>query len=480
MWGSRKKRPMRPFLLLSLLSALAFAAGCSNANTPGSGRSHIDASGKSVSGWVVVPTGGSHTGTATQEFSAGSGSFSCTQCHGADLSGGINGVSCFGNPAGCHHDPVPNWAPPPAVHGADRRRRLRAAPGSSPARSATGTTSPVAVPEVCVFYLPPRGRAAPACAQAAWRGSPPVHPCYSRTRRERAGLCPVPSHTGSPNNPANHWATPPPRRTAPGCFNNTLCHAEAAAPHPVGASWVATSPAAQPHGISAKATPGRPHGFTRPLPGLPRDGHELLGRLVGGLLLPVPRGERAACVAVAHRRHPRPHDHGGGERPGVRLLSPERGELPDRGAEPARPCGDGARMLQRDVVPRPPPWFPTRWAPPGWRRPPRPSRTGSARRQTPGAAAGYAYCQVCPTGRGTNFSGGSSGVSCYPCHGASAPHPMGNQWQTAGGYTHRTTSLTNAAVCAYCHFNEPGAGNHPPTPPPAGSTPGCLNGTLCH
>jgi hypothetical protein len=33
------------------------------------------------------------------------------------------------------------------------------------------------------------------------------------------------------------------------------------APHPVGGAWVATSPAAQPHGNSAKALPGSSAGF---------------------------------------------------------------------------------------------------------------------------------------------------------------------------------------------------------------------------
>jgi hypothetical protein len=129
MSGSRKKRPMRSFILLSLLAALWFAAGCSTANTPG-GESHIDASGKSVSGWMVVPSGGTHTSSATQEYIAGNGSISCTQCHGSDLSGGISKVSCFGNTAGCHHGPIAGWvAVPPASqnHGISAKK----APGSS-------------------------------------------------------------------------------------------------------------------------------------------------------------------------------------------------------------------------------------------------------------------------------------------------------------------------------------------------------------
>ena len=341
MSGSRKERPLRPFILLSLLAALAFAAGCSSANTPG-GESHIDASGNSVSGWVVVPAGGSHSTVATQEYLSGSGSFSCTQCHGADLSGGISAASCYGNPAGCHHGPVPNWATP-AVHGAEAKK----APGSSGfvscqichGKTFSGGGSKVAC-EDC------HGIPAPHPAQP-WRGSPYTHTNVDNANVPVCAQCHFP---GSPNNPANHPATPAPAGTAPGCYNNTLCHGENPVPHPVGATWVATSPAAQPHGNSAKATPG--------------------------------------------------------------------------------------------------------------------------------ATAGYAYCQVCH-GTGTNFSGGSSGVSCYPCHGASAPHA--SQWRTGDTYVHTTTATGNAPVCAFCHLNGANSPIAAPSPPaPDNTAPGCFNSTLCH
>ena len=121
---------------------------------------------------------------------------------------------------------------------------------------------------------------------------------------------------------------------------------------------------------------------------------------------------------------------------------------------------------------------------PAWETtPPAAQPHGDAAKATPGATTGFAYCRTCH-GAGTNFAGGSSGVSCYTCHGVSAPHPPA-PWRASAGstYTHTTTVETgNAAVCAFCHF--PGSPNnpagHPATPAPAGTPAGCFNSTLCH
>ena len=89
-------------------------------------------------------------------------------------------------------------------------------------------------------------------------------------------------------------------------------------------------------------------------------------------------------------------------------------------------------------------------------------------------------CQIC---HGNNFSGGASTFACVTCHGVQAPHPA-KPWRTSGGtsYTHTTTDVSNAVVCAQCHF--PGSpsnpAGHPATPAPAGTQPGCYNATLCH
>jgi len=469
MSGSRKERPLRPFILLSLLAALAFAAGCSSANTPG-GESHIDASGNSVSGWVVVPAGGSHSTVATQEYLSGSGSFSCTQCHGADLSGGISAASCYGNPAGCHHGPVPNWATP-AVHGAEAKK----APGSSGfvscqichGKTFSGGGSKVAC-EDC------HGIPAPHPAQP-WRGSPYTHTNVDNANVPVCAQCHFP---GSPNNPANHPATPAPAGTAPGCYNNTLCHGENPVPHPVGATWVATSPAAQPHGNSAKATPGAGAGFAY-CQACHGTGSNFSGGSSGVSCYPchVPTansphasnwrtGDTYVHTTTAEGNAPVcAFCHLNGANSPIAAPSPP---APDNTAPG---CFNSTLCHGAGGVPHPvgATWVATS---------PAAQPHGNSAKATPGATAGYAYCQVCH-GTGTNFSGGSSGVSCYPCHGASAPHA--SQWRTGDTYVHTTTATGNAPVCAFCHLNGANSPIAAPSPPaPDNTAPGCFNSTLCH
>jgi len=239
-----------PIGVLILLAALGAAAGCSTAESPsgsGTNMNHVLPSGGSVSGWLVLPSGGSHASTATLDYIANGGSSGCAQCHGSDLSGGISRVSCFGNPAGCHHSPVANWATP-AVHGVT----AKAAPGSSGFASCQichgKNFSGVLTARACEDC---HGVPAPH-PPGPWRGSPYTH---ADTNTSNATVCAQCHFTGSPNNPANHPSTPAPAGTAPGCFNSTLCHGEGGVPHPVDNTWVTTSPAAQPHGNAAKAAP---------------------------------------------------------------------------------------------------------------------------------------------------------------------------------------------------------------------------------
>jgi len=109
------------------------------------------------------------------------------------------------------------------------------------------------------------------------------------------------------------------------------------------------------------------------------------------------------------------------------------------------------------------------------------------------ASGGLAGCQLChgnasgPTGG--LFAGGLSGKSCYTCHApatggpVAAPHPP-KPWRVGGGSTlsHALVDPSNAPICAQCHYpkspNNPA--NHPATPAPAATAPGCFNSTLCH
>ncbi|MBI5343487.1 MAG: CxxxxCH/CxxCH domain-containing protein [Deltaproteobacteria bacterium] len=107
-----------------------------------------------------------------------------------------------------------------------------------------------------------------------------------------------------------------------------------------------------------------------------------------------------------------------------------------------------------------------------------PTEHGASAKRAPGNSS-FLVCRIC---HGNDFSGGGSAVSCFDCHGVSAPHPSRPWLGTSPAVTHTNTDSVNAAVCIDCHAG--GANTNPPHPPPtpaaAGTAPGCFNGTLCH
>jgi len=250
MSGFRKNRPLRPFTWLLLLGAVAFAAGCSTANTSGGGgtsTSHILPNGTSVAGWTNPAGGSLHASAATNEYVSNGALVSCTECHGADLTGGIARTSCFGNAAACHHGTIAGWFAP-GVHGAS-------------AKSAPGDGSFFAC-QVCHGNDFSGGGAGIACALC--HGVPAPHPSapwlsgvgstHTNTNPANAPVCAQCHFPGSANNPANHPPTPAPAGTAPGCFNSTLCHGEGGVAHPVpynADAHYAVTTAAFPGGCSA-------------------------------------------------------------------------------------------------------------------------------------------------------------------------------------------------------------------------------------
>ena len=462
-----------PIGCLILLAALGAAAGCSNAENPtgsATNMNHVLPSGSSVPGWLVVPSGGSHASTATQDYIATGGGSGCTECHGSDLSGGISGTSCFSNPAGCHHQPVVGWvAPPPGVqnHGVSAKK----APGSSGFASCQichgnnfsggGAKTPCSSCHVVSAPHPAR----------PWRGSPYTH---TNTDTANAPVCAQCHFPGSPNNPANHPATPAPAGTAPGCFNNTLCHGEGGVPHPVGATWVTTSPAAQPHGNDAKAAPGTTTGFDYckvchgtgntftggaavscyPCHGNVGTPHPSQWRTGDTYVHTTTNTGNASVCAFCHTA--------GANSPIAPPPAPAPGAQPD--------CFNNTLCHGAGGAPHPvgATWVTTA---------PAAQPHGNSAKATPGSTAGFDYCKVCH-GTGNTFTGGTA-VSCYPCHGnVGTPHP--SQWRTGDTYLHTSTAGGNAPVCAFCHT---AGANSPIAPPPApapGAQPDCFNNTLCH
>ncbi len=475
--------PRNPIGLLILLAAFAAAAGCSTANTSGDGGgvvvNHVDASGNSVPGWVT-PTGGTHANSATLNYIANGGSSSCTECHGSDLAGGISRVSCFNNTAGCHHGSVAGWvAIPPAAqqHGVSAKK----APGSSGFASC----------QIChgADFRTVRGgitcftcHASTPHAPAPWRGSPYTH---VTTDPANAPVCAQCHFTDSPNNPPNHPATPAPTGTAPGCFNNTLCHGENPVPHPVDNAWVVTSPAPQPHGNDAKAAAGDNTGFS-----YCQACHGSGSDFAGGSSL-------VSCYPChgANAPHAPPPWRASAGSTYTHTTTVETGNAdvcalchffgspnnppnhpataPPAGTAPG--CFNGT-LCHASAVPHP---VDNTWVTAS----PAAQPHGNDAKASPGDNTGFIYCQGCH-GAGTSlssFAGGSSGVSCYPCHLPTAIQPHASQWRTGDTYVHTTTAGGNAAACAFCHLNGAISPIPPPSPPaPAGTPPGCFNSTLCH
>ncbi len=256
------------------------------------------------------------------------------------------------------------------------------------------------------------------------------------------------------------------------CFQNTAgCH------HGTIPGWLSTPPAPQAHGQSAKRAPGS-SGFVSC-----RICHG--SDYSGG-------GAQVACLnAACHgdSGSPHPADWGVGD-PYEHMDTAEQNasscarchaagaNSPIPAPDPAAPAGTAPGCFNSTlchgaiVIPHPvgDAWVTT---------PPSAEPHGIDAKATPGDTSGFAYCQLCH-GSGTDFAGGSAGVSCYPCHGtAGSPHP--EQWLAGDPYFHSTTAPGNAAVCAFCHTagaNSPIAAPSPPAP--AGTAPGCFNSTLCH
>jgi hypothetical protein len=446
--------PRNPIGLLILLAAAAAAAGCSNANTSGDGAvNHVDASGNSVPGWVTS-TGGAHANSATMNYIANGGSSSCTECHGSDLAGGISRVSCFGNTANCHHGSIPNWSTP-AVHGAAAKK----APG----------TSGFASCQICHgadFRTVRGGITCFTChvstphAPAPWRGSTFTH---ANTDNTNAPVCAQCHFTDSPNNPPNHPATPAPAGTAPGCFNNTLCHGENPVPHNTGSTWLNAGTGF--HGTGAKSdltncqgchgTPGTINfnGGSAPTAcstchaasqAHPTDWQGL--RTINGVTITHrTSGNRDVACAICH------NTTGPGTGPNPSAPSCFSASFTNALGQ-ARACHSGGPGSAPHALG-------ATWL--------LPTTGGSAFHGTT-AKADLLFCQECHGTPPRGFGGGTGGTTaCTTCHATAEAHPT--DWQgvraiSTASITHRTSGNRDAA-CGVCHnVTAPGAGPNPAAP----------------
>ena len=455
--------------VLAVVVAVLAAGGCSTSTTT-SGLSLVNEQGNHPANFLAT-----HPGFAVSSVSQ------CSPCHGDDLKGGIANASCF--TAACHHGTVPGWvATPPAAqpHGASAKK----APGSSgfvSCRICHGDTFSGGGAQVsCLNNAACHGAGVQSPHPAQWRTGDDYF--HTTTDEANASVC-AQCHRNGNNSPIAPPSPPAPAATPPGCFNNTLCHGENPVPHPVGAAWVTTPPAAQPHGNSAKATPSGSAGFA-----FCRVCHGTTDGNYDGGSAQVSCLNNSACHGSGVQS---PHASQWFQGDTYVHITTDPGNAsecafchfnePNAGNHPPTPppagstpgCFNGTLCHGASISQHPEGWFV---------RPPGPQPHGQSAKAAPSGSPGFAVCRICHGTPDGNFNGGAAKFSCLivACHGGGGLSPHAAQWLPGDTYVHITTEGANASECAFCHYGEPGGGNHPPTPPPAGSTPGCTNNTLCH
>ncbi len=226
-------------ILVSVL--LIFAFGCSKARRTGSTIFNSE-TGKHPDNWIV-----DHRAAYLSDTGQ------CVACHGADLKGGVSGVSCFSaswNGYSCHANGPSGHASgwnDPGNHGVSAKAAPDALQGKGfqACERCHGTDFAGGVINRSCFTC--HGVSAPHSPRP-WKGGARTHTDVNSGNAPVCAQCHVHGAYSStqPNPPA---AT----GTAPGCFNSTLCHGQVG--HAVGWS------SADVHGLSAKAAPGSASGF---------------------------------------------------------------------------------------------------------------------------------------------------------------------------------------------------------------------------
>lgn len=204
---------------ITILSAAATLFACSNGN---SDAPLVDSAGKHPDKWLethwVAYKSAQAKGAAK---SAGAATFDspCIECHGNDLSGGIAKVGCFSAiaPDGrtCHANKLghpDNWSSP-EQHGSHATLGALAAPGIS---------SGLAYCARCHGddYKGGAGKAV-SCFSCHSTAPHPPKPWHDNSA---AGASHTKASTGNAAECAKCHLSPSAGTTAPGCFNNTMCH----------------------------------------------------------------------------------------------------------------------------------------------------------------------------------------------------------------------------------------------------------------
>lgn len=417
------------FMLVSIL-------GCSKSNDK---TIVLDASGKHPAGWTVASIGGNHPSSFL------SSPDTCTECHGADLRGGVSKVSCFSPDRSgitCHAQgpsghPT-NWSNP-AAHGTRAKATVSGTNGMAFCKNCHGTDYRGAGSNQkdcrrCHTTAPHPPK--------PWLGGTYTHKTTDTSNAPACATC----HTNRANLSAAAAGTLPatPVIGTTGCFNNTLCHGQLG--HP--ADWTASG-----HKTAAKSAAG-------PTSGLDycSDCHGI--DFKGGT------SEISCFNCHSTSPHAKPWLKSAGATTNIHSTTD-----PTNATACGRCHANGAKLSIPTTPPANAGCFNSTLChgaasghPAGWSNG---ASHGAAAKAQPDASHGFAYCTLC---HNTDFVSGP-GTSCKSCH-STAPH------SSAWGNSHRSTNQGNSSQCARCHLGNKRLST--PVAVPAGVTPGCFNSTLCH
>jgi predicted CxxxxCH...CXXCH cytochrome family protein len=467
---TRFRRDLRVRFGWMILAAAVVVAGCSTSASNGSGESvnHLTAQGTSVAGWLTASGASSHSRSATTTFIALGNAGGCTECHGADLLGGISRVSCMSNTSACHHGTVEDWVASgstPQQHGASAKR----GPGSSSmyaCRVCHGNNfaGAASVPS-CLNNAACHGAGVFSPHPSKWLVSTGGASNHDNTNTANAPVCygcHAYTGTANPNNPAIP-TSPAPAGTAPGCFNGTMCHNAAAAPHTTGAAWLSAGTGF--HGVGAKADLTWCQGCHGAAGTINFNGgiastacstcHTAAKahptdwqgpRTINGVTISHrTSGNRDVACAICHKTT------ASGTGPNPSAPSCFSANFTNASGQ-ARPCHSGGPGAAPHGLGSP--WLD-------------PATGGSAFHGTT-AKDDLLYCQVCHGTSPRSFGGGTGATTaCTTCHTTAEAHPT--DWQgvraiSTASITHRT-SANRTAACGICHkVTAAGAGPNPSAP----------------
>ena len=440
-------------VLLTFAAVLLFS--CSKGNDK---ASNIDPrTGKHPAGWAVVG-GGKHP----QAYL--SASSSCYECHGKDLSGGISSVSCFSasrSGISCHANgpgqhPA-GWSDA-AAHGAHAKSIETGADGLTRCQVCHGSDfAGGIVKKTCLNTAGCHGAGVKAPHAAKPWLSRLEASTHSNTDAGNAAACAVCHAAGA--NSTRTPATPAPAATAPGCFNNTLCHGVEG--HTTGWNLPAN------HGAAAKAVTGGDKGFKACIV---CHGANYAGGTAQQSCLNT-AGCHGAGVNAPHPVTPwRAHSATDTSNDAQCATCHTGGNNSTRNPRQGDPVGIGGCFSNTLC-------HGTMGHAVGWAAA---TAHGAEAKKVPGGSTGFSSCQPC---HGTTFNNGTaptcmSGAACHGS-GVNAPHAR-KPWfsRLAGQPTHNTTDTGNVGICAACHTG--GANSTLGNANAIQGTAGCFNNTLCH